>query len=346
MKPLILTIIAALSIILLACGGEEPAATPPPQLTPTPVQDVQATVPADSQATAEAQIQATAAVVAAVATSVQATIEAQPTDTPVSPTNTPEPPTATPVPPTNTPVPPTDTPVPEPTDTPVPPTNTPAPTTTNTPEPEPTDTPVLPTNTPAPTATNTPKPTLTPTPTPLPYGLTWDNPVPIGQRLLVENVDGLTLRVREERVFWGKESAEMIDRTEALNPERAPRGHEFLLIDIQVNGHQSDAEAYAKAAATRLTVQASPDDNATARERRLYPDGRVYLWGGARHCGGQAEIVIPRDFALEHWGGPDNGLRGFICFIVTEEHSGRLVLVDNGGPGAPPEDIRYFSLRR
>ena len=340
MKPLILTIVATLSIILLACGGEETAGTQQQQITPTP--DVQATIDAGVHATSVAQAQATAEVVIAVATSIQATVEARSIDTPVPPTSTPRPPTATLAPPTNTPVPPTNTP--EPTNTPVPPTITPTPTDTPVP---PTNTPVpAPTDTPVPVATNTPKPTLTPTPTPLPYGLTWDNPVPIGQRFLVENVDGLTLRVREERVFWGRESALMIERNESLNPERAPRGHEFLLIDIQVNGHQSDAEAYAKAAATRLTVQASPEDNETGREKRLYPDGRVYLWGGARHCGGQAEIVIPRDFALERWGGPDNGLRGFICFIVTEEHSGRLVLIDNGGPGAPPEDRRYFSLRR
>ena len=338
MKFLSLSLVAVVLLFVLACGSEEPAPPPPPLPAPTqePTPDVQATVEAGVQATV-------------VAANLQATAEAQaaptdtpvpePTDTPVPPTNTPEPePTDTPVPePTDTPVPPTNTPEPEPTDTPVPPTNTP--------EPEPTDTPVSSTSTPAPTATNTPKPTLTPTPTPLPYGLTWDNPVPIGQRFLVENVDGLSLRVREDMVFWGSKAWDLIDEADRLN-DRAPYGHEYLLINIQVNGHQSDAEAYAKAAAARLTVQASPEDNANAVERHLYPDGRVYQWSGANHCGGQADTVLPRDFALERWRGPDNGLRGFICFVVTHEHSGRLVLVDSGGPGAPPEDRRYFSLRR
>ncbi len=342
MKFLVLSIIAVASMMVIACGEEEAAPEPPPLPAPTqpPTPDVQATVAAGVEATV-------------VAANLQATAEAQaaPTDTPVPPTNTPVPPTNTPVPPTSTPVPPTDTPAP-PTSTPVPPTNTPEPEPTpepptSTPEPEPTEVPA--TSTPVPTVTNTPKPTLTPTPTPLPYGLTWDNPVPIGQRFLVENVDGLSLRVREGFVFWANEAWDHkeygINYADSLNDE-APRGHEYLLINIQVNGHQSDAEAYAKAAASRLTVQASPADNANAVERRLYPEGRVYQWGGSNHCGGQADTVLPRDFSLERWQGPDNGVRGFICFIVTHNHSGRVVLVDNGGPGAPPEDRRYFSLRR
>lgn len=292
MKFLTLSIAALVAMLVIACGEEEPAPEPPPLPAPTqePTPDVQATVEAGVQATV-------------VAASLMATSEAQsaPTDTPVPPTNTPVPPTDTPVPPTNTPV-PTDTPVP-PTNTPVPPTNTPEPTETPVPPtstPEPTAVPA--TNTPLPTATNTPKPTLTPTPTPLPYGLTWDNPVPIGQRLLVENVDGLSLRVREDFVFWAKEAWDHkeygINYADSLN-DPAPYGHEYLLINIQVNGHQSDAEAYAAAAATRLTVQASPEDNANAVERRLYPEGRVYQWNGANHCGGQADTVIPRDFSLQ-----------------------------------------------
>ena len=327
MKFLALSIIAATTLIMVACGSEEPTADPPPLPAPTQVPT------ADVQATVEAGVQATV-----VAANLRATAEAEsaPTDTPVpEPTATPVP-TETPVPPTNTPV-PTDTPVP-PTDTPVP-TNTPEPTATpepptSTPEPEPTADPA--TTTPVPTATNTPRPTLTPTATPLPYGMTWDNPVPIGESFLLQNNEGVTLRVREAMVFWGRDAWDRINREHNLN-DPPPRGHEYLLINIQVQGHPGDAEAYD--AAARLSAEADPT------ERHIYPNDGIYKWLGSNHCGGEVDTVIPRDFSLQRYTGEDNGRRGFICFVVTHDDSGKLVLVDNGGPGAPPEDRRYFSLR-
>ena len=330
MKFLVLSIIAVASMMIIACGEEEAAPEPPPLPAPTqpPTPDVQATVAAGVEATV-------------VAANLRATAEAQaaPTDTPVPPTNTPVPPTDTPVPPTSTPVPPTDTPVP-PTSTSVPPTSTPEPEPTpepptSTPEPEPTEVPA--TSTPVPTATNTPRPTLTPTATPLPYGLTWDNPVPIGESFVVQNNEGVALRVREAMVFWGRDAWDMINREHPLN-NPPPRTHEYLLINIQVKGHEADANAYD--APARLTVEADPS------ERNIYPNDGIYHWLGAKHCGGQVDTIIPRDFSLERYTGEENGRRGFICFVVTHDDSGKLVLVDNGGPGAPPEDRRYFSLRR
>ena len=331
MKFLALSIIAATMLLMFACGEEE-APEPPPLPAPTqpPTPDVQATVAAGVEATV-------------VAANLQATAEAQaaPTSTPEPPTNTPIPPTNTPEPPTNTPVPPTNTPEPEPpTNTPVPPTNTPEPEPTpepptSTPEPEPTEVPA--TNTPVPTATNTPRPTLTPTATPLPYGLTWDNPVPIGESFVLQNNEGVALRVRESMVFWGRDAWDLINREHPLN-DRPPRTHEYLLINIQVKGHPDDANEYD--AAARLTVEADPSI------RTLYRNDGIYHWLGSNHCGGQVDTVIPRDFSLERYTGEENGRRGFICFIVTHDDSGKVVLVDNGGPGAPPEDRRYFSLRR
>ena len=330
MKFLVLSIIAVASMMVIACGEEEPAPEPPPLPAPTqpPTPDVQATVAAGVEATV-------------VTANLQATAEAQaaPTDTPVPPTNTPVPPTNTPEPPTSTPVPPTNTPVP-PTSTPVPPTSTPEPTETpepptSTPEPEPTEVPA--TNTPVPTATNTPRPTLTPTATPLPYGLTWDNPVPIGESLVLQNNEAITLRVREAMVFWGRDAWDRINREHNLN-DPAPHGHEYLLINIQVKGHMDDANEYD--AAARLTVEADPS------VRTLYRNDGIYHWLGSNHCGGQVDTVIPYDFSLQRYTGEENGRRGFICFVVTRDDSGKVVLVDNGGPGAPIEDRRYFSLRR
>ena len=331
MKFLALSIIAATTLIMVACGSEEPTPDPPPLPAPTQVPT------ADVQATVEAGVQATV-----VAANLRATAEAEsaPTDTPVpEPTATPVP-TDTPVPPTNTPV-PTDTPVP-PTNTPVPPTSTPEPTATpepptSTPEPEPTADPA--TSTPIPTATNTPKPTLTPTATPLPYGLTWDNPVPIGESFLLQNNEGVTLRVRtgDAGPFWARDAWELIDDEHPLN-DSPPHGYEYLLITIQVKGHPDDANEYD--ASARLTVEADPSI------RNIYPNDGIYHWLGSNHCGGQVDTVIPRDFSLERYTGEENGRRGFICFIVTHDDSGKVVLVDNGGPGAPPEDRRYFSLRR
>ena len=327
MKFLVLSIIAVVAMMVIACGEEEAAPEPPPLPAPTqpPTPDVQATVAAGVEATV-------------VAANLQATAEAQaaPTNTP-TPEPTPVPPTNTPVPPTNTPVPPSNTPVP-PTSTSVPPTSTPEP--EPTPEP-PTSTPeptaVPPTSTPEPTATNTPRPTLTPTATPLPYGLTWDNPVPIGESFVLQNNEGVALRVREAMVFWGRDAWVMIDREHPLN-NPPPRTHEYLLINIQVKGHPDDANEYD--AAARLTVEADPSI------RTLYRNDGIYHWLGSNHCGGQVDTVIPRDFSLERYTGEENGRRGNICFIVTHDDSGKLVLVDNGGPGAPPEDRRYFSLRR
>lgn len=129
----------------------------------------------------------------------------------------------------------------------------------------------------------------------------------------------------------------MINREHTLN-DPPPRTHEYLLINIQVKGHPDDANAYD--AAARLTVEADPS------VRTLYRNDGIYHWLGTNHCGGQVDTVIPRDFSLERYTGEENGRRGFICFIVTHDDSGKLVLVDNGGPGAPPEDRRYFSLRR
>ena len=327
MKVLVLSIVAAAMLALYACGGEEPPG-PPPLPAPTNTPDAQATEVADAQATAEASEAATV-----VAASVQATVESQavPTDTPVPPTNTPEP-EPTPVPPTSTPVPeptpvpPTNTPEPEP--TPVPPTSTPVPEPTpvpptNTPEPEPT--PVPPTSTPAPP----PTPEPTPTETPILVGLSWDRSVPIGEAHHLRNTAGLTLRVRDERVRWSQDSWELIDDEDPLN-NPPPRDFEYLLIDIQVRNGGSDASAYD--AAARLTVEGEP------------PNGKVYKWSGANHCGGIPRTIIPRDFEKARHN-DEYGRRGNICFVVTHDDSGKLVLVDNGAPGAPPEDKRYFSLR-
>ena len=188
-----------------------------------------------------------------------------------------------------------------------------------------------------PTATNTPRPTLTPTATPLPYGFDWDNPVPIGESFVLQNNEGVALRVREAMVFWGRDAWDMINREHPLN-DRPPRTHEYLLINIQVKGHPDDANEYD--AAARLTVEADPSI------RTLYRNDGIYHWLGSNHCGGQVDTVIPYDFSLQRYTGEENGRRGFICFVVTHDDSGKLVLVDNGGPGAPPEDRRYFSLRR
>ena len=322
MKFFALSMVAAFSLLVFACGSSEEPPGPPPLPAPTqpspPTPDVQATVEAGVQATV-------------VTASVQATMEAQP-----APTNTPmpEPPTST-LEPEPTPVPPTNTPEPEP--TPVPPTNTPEPEPTpvpptNTPEPEPT--PVPPTNTPEPESTSTPAPPPTPEPTPTvtpnPVGLTWDRPVPIGEAYTLLNANELTLRVRENRVYWANDAWEIIDEVHPLNNE-PPRGFEYLLIDIQVRGPNTDGSEYD--ASLRLTAEGAP------------PDGNEYRWSGANHCGGIPETRLKFDFALKR---PDDtyGRRGNICFVVTRDDSGKLVLVDNGGPGAPEEDRRYFSLRR
>ena len=322
MKFFALSMVAAFSLLVFACGSSEEPPGPPPLPAPTqpspPTPDVQATVEAGVQATV-------------VAASLQATAEAQ-----AAPTNTPmpEPPTSTPEP-EPTPVPPTNTPEPEP--TPVPPTNTPEPEPTsvpptNTPEPEPT--PAPPTSTPVPEPTSTPAPPPTPEPTPAatpnPVGLTWDRPVPIGEDYTLRNANELTLRVRENRVYWANDAWEIIDDVHPLNNE-PPRGFEYLLIDIQVRGPNTDGSEYD--ASLRLTAEGAP------------PDGNAYRWSGANHCGGIPETRIKFDFALKR---PDDtyGRRGNICFVVTRDDSGKLVLVDNGGPGAPEEDRRYFSLRR
>ena len=138
-------------------------------------------------------------------------------------------------------------------------------------------------------------------------------------------------------VFWGRDAWDMINREHPLN-DRPPRTHEYLIINIQVKGHPDDANEYD--AAARLTVEADPS------VRTLYQNDGIYHWLGTNHCGGQVDTIIPRDFSLERYTGEENGRRGNICFIVTHDDSGKLVLVDNGGPGAPPEDRRYFSLRR
>ena len=334
MKIFSLSVIAVVSLLMFACGGEEPPSQPP---APAPAQPAAPTP--DVQATVEAGVQATV-----VAANLRATSEAQaaPTNTPMPqpPTSTPVPPTATPVP-SATPQPPTSTPEPTPapaTSTPVPPTATPVPSATpepptSTPEP----TPVPATSTPEPVPTNTPIPTITPTPTPLPYGFTWDNPVPIGESFVLENNAGVTLRVRENWVFWAKDAWDMIDDEDPLN-DPPPYGYEYLLVNIQVKGYASEVNEYD--ASARLTVEADPS------ERTIYPNDGIYRWLGSNHCGGQVDTVIPRDFSLERYTGENNGRRGFICFIVTHDDSGKVVLVDNGGPGAPPEDRRYFSLRR
>lgn len=138
-------------------------------------------------------------------------------------------------------------------------------------------------------------------------------------------------------VFWGNDAWDLINREHSLN-NRPPRTHEYLLINIQVKGHSDDANEYD--AAARLTVEADPSI------RTLYPNDGIYRWLGSNHCGGKVDTIIPYDFSLQRFTGEDNGRRGFICFIVTHADSGKVVLVDNGGPGAPPEDRRYFSLRR
>ncbi len=153
----------------------------------------------------------------------------------------------------------------------------------------------------------------------------------------MQNNEGVALRVREAMVFWGRDAWDMINREHPLN-NPPPRTHEYLLINIQVKGHPDDANEYD--AAARLTVEADPSI------RTLYRNDGIYHWLGSNHCGGQVDTVIPRDFSLQRYTGEDNGRRGNICFIVTHDDSGKLVLVDNGGPGAPPEDRRYFSLRR
>ena len=322
MKFFALSMVAAFSLLVFACGSSEEPPGPPPLPAPTqpspPTPDVQATVEAGVQATV-------------VAASLQATAEAQ-----AAPTNTPmpEPPTSTPEP-EPTAVPPTNTPEPEP--TPVPPTNTPEPEPTpvpptNTPEPEPT--PAPPTSTPVPEPTSTPAPPPTPAPTPAatpnPVGLTWDRPVPIGEDYTLRNANELTLRVRENRVYWAKDAWDIINDVDPLN-NKPLRGFEYLLIDIQVRGPNTDGSEFD--ASLRLTAEGAP------------PDGNEYRWSGANHCGGIPETKIKFDFALKR---PDDtyGRRGNICFVVTRDDSGKLVLVDNGGPGAPEEDRRYFSLRR
>ena len=165
---------------------------------------------------------------------------------------------------------------------------------------------------------------------PNPVGLTWDRPVPIGEDYTLRNANELTLRVRENRVYWANDAWEIIDEEHNLN-NKPPRGFEYLLIDIQVRGPNTDGSEYD--ASLRLTAEGAP------------PDGNEYRWSGANHCGGIPETRIKFDFALKR---PDDtyGRRGNICFVVTRDDSGKLVLVDNGGPGAPEGDRRYFSLRR
>ena len=161
--------------------------------------------------------------------------------------------------------------------------------------------------------------------------------MPIGESFVLQNNEGITLRVREAMVFWAEDAWDMIDDEHPLN-DRPPFGYEYLLINIQVKGHAADADAYD--AAARLTVEADPS------VKTLHPNDGIYRWLGTNHCGGQVDTVIPRDFSQQYYTGEENGRRGFICFIVTHDDSGKVVLVDNGGPGAPPEDRRYFSLRR
>ena len=322
MKFFALSMVAAFSLLVFACGSSEEPPGPPPLPAPTqpspPTPDVRAAVAAGVQATV-------------VAASVQATMEAQPapTNTPMpEPTNTPVP-EPTPVPPTSTPVPPTSTPEPEP--TPEPPTSTPEPEPTATPEPEPTPEPtaVPSTSTPVPTATQTPRPTPTYTPTPLPVGISWDWPVPIGEAQPLQNTDGLLLRVKLDRVYWAKDSWEIINEEDSLNnpPER---DYEYLLVLIELRGTDTDGNEYD--AAARLTAEGEP------------PNGNVYKWFGANHCGGRPKTVIKSDFALQRPNAAKQRI-GNVCFMVTHDDSGKLMLVDNGGPGAPPENRRYFSLR-
>lgn len=316
MKSLSLSVIAVMLLLLLACGGEEPRSPSLPAPTNTthpPTPDVQATVSAGVQATVE--------VATVVAANVQATVEAHQTATP-EPTATPVPPTSTPES-TATPVPPSSTP--EPTATPVPPSSTPEPTAT----PQPTATPVPPTSTPEPTAT--PRPTATPTP--VPVGHAWDNPFPIGETAPIPNTEELTLRVRKTHVHWGREAWELIDGEDALN-DPPPRGYEYLLIRIQVRGNADDTINFD--AASRLTAQAEP------------PHGTVYEWAGTNRCGNIPERqIIPRDFSLARHDSdnPENGRWGYICFVVTHNDSGKVVLVDNGGEGVAPEDRLYWALR-
>ena len=328
MKSLALSLIAAVAFFLFACGqtaNPEPTAAPTQPSANTP--DIQATVSAGAQAAVEvatvvaASVQATVEVATVVAVSVQATVQAQPTATP-----TPEPPTSTPEP-TATPEPSS---TPEPTATPEPPTSTPEPTAT----PEPTSAPE-PTNTPWPTATprptSTPQPTATPQPTPTPtpilVGHGWDIPFPIREPGALSNTDGLTLRVRD--AVWAEDAWTMIDDWHPLN-DRPPRGFHYLLVDIQVRNGESLTSGYD--AQVRLTAQAEP------------PNGAIYEWGGTDHCGDISETALYRDFSrMRH--DANNGRRGYICFVVTHNDSGRVVLVDNGGEGAAPEDKRYWALR-
>ena len=323
MKLFALSMVAAFSLLVFACGSSEEPPGPPPLPAPTqpspPTPDLQATVAAGVQATV-------------VAASLQATAEAQaaPTNTPMpEPTNTPVP-EPTPVPPTSTPVPPTSTPEPDP--TPEPPTSTPEPEPTATPEPEPTPEPtaVPSTSTPVPTATQTPRPTPTYTATPLPVGLTYDWPVPIGEAHPLQNTEGISLRVKDERVLWGRPAWDFVNQSHNLN-DPPPHGFQYLVILLEVRGTDTDSSEYDPAA--RLTAEGKPSNGKPP-----------YKWSGANHCGGIPETRVDRDLALIR---PDGAKRriGNVCFVVTHDDSGNLVLVDNGGPGAPPEDRRYFSLR-
>ena len=107
-----------------------------------------------------------------------------------------------------------------------------------------------------------------------------------------------------------------------------------MLIRIQVRGDADDTVGFD--AASRLTVRAEP------------PNGTVYEWAGTNRCGDiLEEQIIPRDFSLVRHDplNPDNGRVGHICFAVTHNDSGKVVLVDNGGEGAVPEDRRYWALR-
>ena len=130
-------------------------------------------------------------------------------------------------------------------------------------------------------------------------------------------------------VFWAEDSWDIIDDEHPLN-SKPPRGFEYLLINIQVRNHGSDTEDYD--APMRLLAVGEP------------PDGNVYRWLGADHCGGKPRTVLPRDFDQMHHN-DTYGRRGNVCFLVTQDDSGKLMLVDNGGPGAPKEDWRYFDLR-
>ena len=146
----------------------------------------------------------------------------------------------------------------------------------------------------------------------------------------MQNTEGISLRVMKEKVKWANKAWKLIDDEDPLN-NKPDFGFEYLLIDIEVRGTDTDASEYD--APARLTVEGAP------------PNGNVYRWFGAKHCGDIPRTVIPYDFELQR---PNDtyGRRGNICFVVTHDDSGKLVLVDNGGPGAPPEDRRYFSLRR